>query len=353
MIDLQSLGWDDFFQNQLNPQELGQYCVGRVTSEHRTEFCVLTAEGEKRATLSGKLRFHSAANLQPVVGDWVCLKPSFDRFIITRCLHRKTELARKSAGAVASRQIIASNVDICFVVTSLAVELNWRKLDRYITVARSSGAAPVLIFTKPDLCQANLNPTEEIEKHCNTIPWCIVNALTQNGIEGIRDHIRHGSTVVLMGSSGVGKSTLTNALLGTHQLKTQAVRDSDSKGRHTTTGRHLFILPSDGVIIDTPGLRGLQVWEAQDAIATTFSEVESILGNCYFSNCSHSNEPGCAVLAALAEGSLDQDRWKNFKKLERDNQYLEMRHNKKKLGEERKKWKALARANRQAKPRAF
>jgi ribosome biogenesis GTPase len=335
-IDLGALGWEAEFAAELEPPEL----PGRVAVQHRGEYVVLTELGELRARLPGRL-LHSG--VAAAVGDWVALEES----TIVRVLPRRTALVRQAAGRETQAQVLAANVDVAFVVTSLGPDLEPRRLERYLTLVWESGATPVIVLTKADLHPDAAEQALAVEAVAIGVPVHVVSAVTGEGCDELEQYLQPGATVVLLGSSGVGKSTLVNRFAGVEVLRTQPVREDDGKGRHTTTHRELILLPRGGVLIDTPGLRELQLWETSDtAFGDAFADVEELAADCRFADCGHLHEPGCAVLAAVDDGRLPLDRLRSWRKLQRELLQIAMRHDVLLRKREGRKWRLAAQEGR-------
>jgi ribosome biogenesis GTPase len=346
---LPDLGWDSGRDAEFDP--FTDTCVpGRVARPDKGSYLVLTAAGPLRAEVSGALR-HAALDptALPTVGDWVAVR---DGALVEAVLPRRSAFVRHGAANATAGQVLAANVDVVFVVVGLATTPNLRRLERFLALAWESGAQPVVLLTKADLC-GNLDAV--VTAVTAAAPGCPVHAvssLTGAGVDDVRQHLLPGRTVVLLGASGVGKSTLANRLLGADHLATTAIRD-DGKGRHTTTHRELIPLPGGAVLIDTPGLRGLQLWDAEDGLEKAFSEVEALFGGCRFTDCAHRTEPDCAVLAALADGTLDPRRWESYQKLQRELHHLAAKQDVNLRNADRDRWKAIhkeARARSRLKP---
>lgn len=260
----------------------------------------------------------------PAVGDWVAaeLRAGQTNAVIQHVLPRRSRFARKIAGKQIAEQVIAANIDLALIVTALDGNFNVRRIERYMTQCWESGARPAIVLNKADACAERRERTAEIEGMAMGVPVLLVSAKTGEGVEALEAHLMKGQTIVLLGSSGAGKSTLANRLLREDRQATHAVRESDSRGRHTTTARELFLLPNGAMIIDTPGLRELQLWNAADGLSQTFADVDELSGQCRFRDCRHGNEPGCAVQAALASGILEAERLESWRKLEREQEFL-------------------------------
>ncbi|MFD2610904.1 ribosome small subunit-dependent GTPase A [Paenibacillus gansuensis] len=324
VISLESLGWRQRWAEAYAPYE-ERYNVGRIALEHKHMYRVFTEQGDLLAEVSGKLR-HEASGREdyPAVGDWVLLqaRPEEGKATIHGVLPRSSKFSRKVAGALTEEQIVAANVDTVFLVNALNYDFNLRRIERYLILAWESGANPVIVLSKADLCEDPEELAREVESVAIGVPVHIVSAFTEQGIEELRPYVGDGSTVALLGSSGAGKSTLINLLMGEPVQETQAVREGDDRGRHTTTYRELFLLPGGGLMIDTPGMRELQLWHAEEGLGGTFAEIEELAAGCRFSDCRHEKEPGCAVRGGLSDGTLDAGRYESYKKTQRELAYL-------------------------------
>jgi len=346
--DLTALGWDETLVGQFAAHAAAGLVPGRVAVQHRGAHDVLTELGELRCDVAGRLyeESHSPADL-PAVGDWVAVAPRAEEGAgtIQAILPRRTRFSRKTAWQAAEEQVLAANVDVVFIVTSLNEDLNLRRLERYLILGRESGAQPVVLLTKSDLAGDPEDAVAAVAGIAADVPVLTLSSKTGAGLDAVRSYLRPGVTAALLGSSGVGKSTLVNTLAGEDLLETRELR-SDGQGRHTTTRRELVQLPGGGLVIDTPGMRELQLWVADEALEETFDDVTSLFAHCRFSDCSHESEPGCAVKEALADGTLAPERWASYLKLEAELAALERRLDKRLASEERKRWRALARQRR-------
>jgi ribosome biogenesis GTPase len=343
VFDLSALGWDAERDAQFDPFRREGLLPARVAVQHRGAWDVLAQPGELRADAAGRLAHEAATPAElPAVGDWVAVavRPAESSATIRAVLPRRTRISRKTAWTATEEQVLAANVDVVFIVSSLNEELNLRRLERYLTIAWESGARPVLVLTKADLHAAPGEPLAAVESIASGVPVLVVSNVTGLGLEEVRAQLGPGVTAVLLGSSGVGKSTLANALADAELLETRAIR-SDGKGRHTTTRRQLVLLPGGGLIIDTPGLRELQLWEAEEGLEEVFEDVVELASRCRFSDCRHETEPGCAIRAALAEGRLDPERWESYLKLERELEHLERRLDKRLQADEGRRWRRM------------
>ena len=318
MWTLESLGFGAPESAAFQPYAAEGYVAGRVAVAHRDQYVVYGDTGELWCELTGRLRHEAqgAADL-PATGDWVVLRPRSGeaRAVIHAVIPRRTCLSRKVAGATTRRQVVAANVDTVFLVSGLDGDFNPRRIERGLVLAWESGAAPVLVLNKADVCPDLPGRLAEAHDAAPGVPVHVLSCSRDEGIDALSVHLGRGQTVVLVGSSGVGKSTLTNRLLGVARQATREVRASDSRGRHTTTRRELIALPSGAWIIDTPGIRELQLWAGDDSAATVFDDVAGLAAACRFTDCRHAGEPGCAVREAISSGRLDQERFASFEKL--------------------------------------
>jgi ribosome biogenesis GTPase len=346
--DLSTLGWDETLAEQFERYRADGLIPGRVAVQHRGAYDALTELGELRCDVAGRLYEESSSPADlPAVGDWVAIAPRAeeDAGTIQALLPRRTRFSRKTAWQAAEEQVLAANVDVVFIVTSLNEDLNLRRLERYLILARESGAQPAVLLTKSDLARGPEEARAAVEAVAADVPVHVLSSLSGEGLDAVRAYLRPGVTAALLGSSGVGKSTLVNTLAGTELLETQELR-GDGQGRHTTVRRELVQLPGGALVIDTPGMRELQLWVADEALEETFDDVTSLFAHCRFSDCSHESEPGCAVKAALADGTLAPERWASYLKLEAEMAALERRLDKRLASEERKRWRSLARQRR-------
>ena len=313
---LTKLGLVPFFTQQLPDVGLLEKRVGRVMAVQRSRSTVVCGAGERVVELSSALQ-QSAAIDRPTVGDWVLLDESLSR--IEKVLERKSLFKRLGAGAGNELQPIAANIDTLFIVTSCNSEFNESRLERYLALCAEAGAMPVIILTKADLVEDADSYIRRARQTQAGVAVEAVNALDPASLEGVRSWIDRTSTVALVGSSGVGKSTILNTLAGRSLAATGGIREDDQKGRHTTTHRELHVLPSGGLLIDVPGMRELRVAEINHAMGTVFDDIEMFAAGCRFADCHHESEPGCAVHQAIDDGKLDSRRLANYKKLLREN----------------------------------
>jgi ribosome biogenesis GTPase len=332
-FDLGGLGWNSELADNLEPGLL----PGRVAAVHRGAFDVWMAAGAVRSRLPGRL-MHDGLDVG--VGDWVGLSDGLIRTV----LPRRSAIVRNSPERTTSAQTLAANVDVAFVVSSLGPDLEPRRIERYLVTIWESGASPEIVLTKADRLDDPWPLVAEVEAVAVGVPIHVVSALTGQGCDELRTRIAAGTTAVLLGSSGVGKSTLVNRWLGGEVMATRETREDDDEGRHTTTHRQLLELPGGGLVIDTPGLRELQLWDVgAAALDATFTDVEELAADCRFGDCSHVHEPGCAVLGAVETGELPHDRLHSWRKLQRELLAIEMRHNALLRKEEVRRWKLRSR----------
>lgn len=326
---LQALGWDSGWETAFAEHAGDGTEPGRVAAPHRGgTYDVLTGGGEVRARLPGRTRQKVASSALPVVGDWVALETGTSKPTIEAVLPRRTKLSRRTAhdpGAdVAREQVIAANVDVVFVTASLADEPNPRLLERYLTLAWESGARPVILLMKADLEPDPERVAAEVADVGGAVPVVAVSARTSLGVDRVRSFLEPGVTGALVGPSGVGKSTLVNTLVGDELLATGSVAE-DGTGRHTTTRRQLVVLPGGGIVVDNPGIRELHLWLADTGLEEAFADVVELAVHCRFTDCRHETEPGCAIQAALADGTLAAERWESYRELGRELAELEDR----------------------------
>jgi ribosome biogenesis GTPase / thiamine phosphate phosphatase len=337
---LEELGWTDSHTLDFEPHAAEGLVPARVAVQHRGVFVVLSELGELRATAAGRLSHEAAgAGDLPAVGDWVAIAPRLEEgsATIQAVLPRRTKFSRKVAWAAAEEQVVAANVDIVFLLTSLNEDFNLRRMERYLTLAWESGAQPVIVLTKTDLSETVDVRVLEVEAIAFGVPVHAISSITGDGLDVIRSYLAPGRTIALLGSSGVGKSTLVNTLAGEELLAVKEIRE-DGEGRHTTTHRQLVLLPEGGLVLDTPGMRELQLWESADGLGETFSDIEELFARCRFNDCAHTSEPGCAVREALEDGTLELERWASYQKLQRELAHLERRLDKRAQSDERKRW---------------
>ena len=344
---LDSLGWTPALEDQFTPHAADGLEPARVAVEHRGAYLVYTARGEAQAELAGRLRHDVAERGElPAVGDWVAVTPT-DPALVHAVLPRQTKFSRLAAsdhgGTI--EQVVAANVDVVFLCAGLDGDLNLRRLERYLALGWESGAEPVVVLTKADLCPDVEASVLEVELTAIGVPVHVVSNLTGEGVEELAPYFAAGRTVTALGSSGVGKSSLLNRLAGEELMATGDVR-ADGRGRHTTTNRQLLRLPAGGLFLDTPGMRELRLWESEEGLAQTFDDVAAAAALCRFADCSHGGEPGCGVQAALADGALTHERYDSWRKLQAELQHLAVKQDKRLRSEAKKEFRRRARGRR-------
>src|SRR5262245_5358375 len=305
-MDLRDLGWDDALRDQFEPWATKPHVQpGRVFIEFNYIFRVYIHGGETEAVLAGRLKHHATSRSElPAVGDWVVVRTrqGDERGAIVGVLPRRSRFSRRMAGNVTDEQVVAANVNVTFIVMGLDHDYSIRRLERYLLLSRESGAAPVVLLTKPDVgddVQGRLVAVQAIAQ--DDVPVHVLNPREGEGVDQVLHYLTRGRTGALLGSSGVGKTTLINRLVGSDARRTRDVRDADSKGRHTTTNRELVVLPNGGLLIDTPGMRELQLWDVGNAVRETFDDIDALAVSCHFTDCAHRDEPRCAVKAAVED----------------------------------------------------
>jgi ribosome biogenesis GTPase len=352
---LEELGWSPFFAECWADLAAAEGRVpARVVVAHTRVLRVRTAEGERLAELSGRLRHAARAAIdRPAVGDWVVLRPGSGkgRALVEAVLPRRTAFVRRAAGDVTVQQVLAANVDTVFLVMGLDRDFNPRRLERALVLAWESGADPVVLLNKADLCDDVEARRAEVEVVAPGVPVRVIAAKQGEGLEALSPWLKRGKTVALLGSSGVGKSTIVNRLLGEERQRTREVRESDQRGRHTTTQRELVALPTGGLLLDTPGLREIQLWATEEGLATAFEDVEILAPGCRFRDCAHQSEPDCAVRAAVEAGELPEARLASYHKLQAELRSLEVREDPLLQREERARWRSILKSVKIQRPR--
>jgi ribosome biogenesis GTPase len=346
---LTRLGWDADWAAELAKLDDPELRPARVATEHRGAYVLFTEHGEQWAVPTGRLRLEAkeGGGDLPTVGDWVAwrMPPSSDRAVVPAVLARRTKISRKTAFNKTEEQVLAANVDIAFVTTAIPDDLNLRRLERFLATVWESGAQPVLLLTKADVADDVDAAVGDVEAIAFGVPVHAVAVTEGQGLDVIRSYFAGNRTAVLLGSSGVGKSTIVNALLGSEEIETQETRD-DGRGRHTTTRRQLHLVPGAGIVLDTPGIRELQLWDAEAGLDEAFEDVEELAAQCRFSDCAHESEPGCAVREALASGALPAERWESYVKLQRELEALAARQDARLSAEQRRRWRVHNKAMR-------
>jgi ribosome biogenesis GTPase len=355
-LNLIQLGWHQATDAiaAFSPLEAAGFRLGRIAQEHRGRYQVYTAEGERPAVLTGLFR-HTTERLEdfPAVGDWVALRSPDLRgpALIHHCLPRFSQFVRKVAGQQSAGQVVAANVNTLFLMVGLDGDFNLRRIERYLVMAWDSGAKPVVVLNKADCSEDTALAVTEVSAIAPGVPIYAISAATGTGLATLAPYLQAGQTVALVGSSGVGKSTLSNQLLRRAQQATQAVRAGDSRGRHTTTHRELILLSGGALLIDTPGMREMQLWSNSDnpcdGLEDTFPDIEALAAQCKFRDCQHQAETGCAVQAALATGHLSPRRWASYEKLQREQLWLVRRQDRKAATNTKRRWKQITQTMRQ------
>ena len=350
MNTLIDLGWTEESETRFEIERESDQIPARVVREHRGGYRVHSASGELAAGISGRLRHEALVREDlPAVGDWVAITelPGESRAVIHGVLPRGAALVRREAGsAYGDAQVLAANLDAVFIVTSMNRDLNPRRIERLLTLSWESGAQPVILLSKADLCADVVAAQERIAPATRGAPVITLSALRGDGVAEVRTHLGRGRTAALIGTSGVGKSTLANALLGTEMLATGGIREDDQRGRHTTTNRQLVVVPDGGVLIDTPGLREIALWSGDAALPEVFDDLDTLAGDCRFSDCGHEHEPGCAVVNAIAAGTLDQSRLESWRKLQREMAFQRRRDDPREAAAASRRWRAITKSLR-------
>jgi ribosome biogenesis GTPase len=348
------LGWSEYQEDRykrisqdLDPKD--GYLCARVIGVHRQLCRVLSEGGELTARIPGKF-FHDADTRSdlPAVGDWVVVRRTDDNTVLVRMvLERRTAISRKVSGAVMEEQIIAANIDAAFIVTGLDENYNLKRIERYLTLVLDFGIDPVVVLNKADVCENVADRVAEVEAITFGFPVIPISARVGSGMKKLSAVMEAGKTYVLLGSSGVGKSTIINHLLGQPVQRVQAVRDDDGRGRHTTSSRELFVLKNGALVIDNPGMREIQLWGDEQGLSEAFEDVEILALECRFGDCTHTHEPGCAVQEAIQRGELEPQRLDSYFKLQKELRHLRRRQYEKLDRIERERWKDIAKRSRE------
>lgn len=321
----ESYGYTEFYRQQIQAFNINEegFFPARVTEVHRERYKIVTEFGESNAILKSSIFHNDENNVYPTVGDFaVVMRNPHGDDIIYKVLERKSKFSRMDTWN-SKEQIVAANFDYVFIITSLNHDFNIKKMERYLASAWQSGGTPIIILTKSDLCPDYSVYEAELENVAIGVPIIAVSSFTGEGLTELQNYIKPSSTIVFLGSSGVGKSSLVNAIAGEEIMKVNDIREDDSKGRHTTTHRQLIMMENGTMIIDTPGMRELGLWHVSEGLSTTFSDIEEIASRCKFRDCSHNTEPKCAVIEAIENGELSHERWNNYIKLEREARFAE------------------------------
>jgi ribosome biogenesis GTPase len=339
---LATLGWDSYFDEKFKRFASDGGVPARVIADYGSECLVHDGIDSSRASVGRHMRNDGAT--VPAVGDWVSLLKREPVGSVLGVVERRTEFARKAPGVETREQVLAANVDVAFVVAA-ATDVNARRIERYLTIAWQSGAVPVVLLTKADIAESLEELRAELEAVALGTPVIVTSAVTGDGIDEILRELQPSRTGVLLGPSGAGKSTLINTIVGSDLMRTRLIHRS-GEGRHMTSHRQLVQLPQGGMIIDTPGLREAQLWEGDEALVNVFEDIEELALTCRFTDCGHATEPGCAIKAALDAGTLDEERFRSYRKLQRELRALAAKTDARIRIEERRKWKQISVANR-------
>jgi ribosome biogenesis GTPase / thiamine phosphate phosphatase len=348
-VSLFRWGWNSYFEAIWRDGEREKAVPARVIAQTRGMWRVAGDFGECSAEAAGKLRLAAEEGADwPAAGDWVAaeLQDLGGAAVIREVLPRRSQFVRKRAGKKIGEQVIAANVDTALLVSALDGDSNPRRVERYLAQCWESGAKPVIVLNKADACEEVPERLRDMESVAMGVPLCVVSARTRQGFDELGKHLARGETIVLLGSSGVGKSTMVNRLMGHAIQEVREVRESDSRGRHTTSVRQIFVLPGGALLMDTPGLRELQLWDAEEGIWHVFSDIDALAARCRFTNCNHKAEPGCAVLAAILAGTVGRERLENWRKLRRETEFLERKIDPAARREEKQRIKHLMRGMR-------
>ncbi|MEJ2613927.1 MAG: ribosome small subunit-dependent GTPase A [Ignavibacteriaceae bacterium] len=344
---LNSVGWNSFFEKQFEKYKLSGFKAGRIINEQKERYIVFTEYGNYQGEISGKLLYSTDNNSDfPKVGDWVAVSifKEESKVVIHEILKRKNKFSRQAAGQKTEEQVIAANIDAVFIMQSQDQNYNVKRMERYISMIYEMKAEPVILLNKSDLA---VDPQEKLVEIRKIFPGIIsfsLSSIYNIGIEQVKEIIQPGKTYMLIGSSGVGKSTIINHLAGEDILKTNDVREKDSKGKHTTTSRQMIILENGGLLIDTPGMRGFKLWNTESGLEETFNEIDNFAGECRFADCTHTSEIKCAVIDAVKSGKISKERYESYLKLQKELRYLETKQNKFSYLESKKRMKTMKKA---------
>lgn len=350
--NLENYGYTSFYESQVEQLGMseGDLMPARVTEVHKEQYKIVTKQGESYAKLKGAF-FHNSkfSNVYPIVGDFVLAKYNpWGEDMIYQVLERKSKFSRLDS-VNKMEQDVAANFDYVFIMASLNHDFNIKRMERYLTAAWQSGGMPVIVLTKLDLCNDHALYKTQIEAVAAGVPIIFISSLTGQGLDQLREYVKPSKTIVFLGSSGVGKSSLVNAIAGEEIMKVNSIREGDSKGRHTTTHRQLVMLQNGTMIIDTPGMRELGMWNVSDGLDVAFADVEALAGKCKFRNCNHQSEPGCAVKEALESGELSKERWQNYVKLKKEAKFSECKESAETRLKEKARYKNMAKFQKQFK----
>jgi ribosome biogenesis GTPase / thiamine phosphate phosphatase len=351
-MQLTDWGWSPFFESHFEEYRIKGYSAMRIVRVNRGNYIANNGSRDFSCEVTGRFSFQSGGKGSfPTAGDWAVTAevPNEPKAMIHAVLPRKSAFSRKVAGQASEEQVVAANIDMVFIVTGLDQNFSLRRIERFLSLAWESGAVPVVLLNKSDLRRDAEAVKCEVEAVASGVEVLLLSAKQQDGMEVLRNRIKTGTTVAFIGSSGVGKSTIINALVGTNLLEVNEVSDLGSRGRHTTTFRELIVLPSGGMVIDTPGMREIQVWGDETGLGHAFGDIEDLSMRCRFKDCAHEKEPGCAVQSALKDGSLDPKRLESYFKLKREFEYLADRQTMKASAIEKARWKSISKYAKQLK----
>ncbi len=349
-MSLENWGWDPHFERLWRERNVSQEVRARVIEEQKDVFRVRTEEVEVWAEISGRMHYGAARRSDlPAVGDWVAIRvsPGGTRAVVTAVLPRRTKICRKVAGRRSDEQVLAANVDTIFHVSAMGRDFSPRRIERYLAMIASGGARGVVLLNKADLASDTANRLAQAESAAPGVDVFLVSAATGQGIHSLESDLKPGETIAFVGSSGVGKTSLINRLLDEDRLEVQPVGQGTGRGRHTTTARHLVALPGGALLIDTPGMRELEPWDAGDAMGSAFAEIESLAAECRFRDCAHEGEPGCALARAVETGRLDAARLAGCQKLRREMQFQEVKKDAAARADQNRRWKQLHKAQKE------
>lgn len=353
-MDLAALGWTPDVQATFAPHAAAGLVPARVVLEHQHLYRVQTAQAEILAGVAGGIRHRAAGRPDfPVVGDWVALRPAGEgrRAVIQAILPRRSKFSRKVAGETSAEQVVAANIDTVFIVMGLDGDYSVRRVERYLITAWDGGATPVIVLNKTDVCADVPWAVADVQRVAAGVPVLAISTKYDSSLGPLEPYLEAGRTVALLGSSGVGKSTIVNRLVGRDVQRTREVRESDQRGRHTTTHRQLIALPGGALLIDTPGMRELQLWDGEAGVRAVFEDIEALAAGCRFTDCRHDTEPACAVKLAVDAGSVSADRLASYHTLQRERRYVASRVDEKVAADRKRYEKMIGKLQRDFKPR--